>query len=98
MYLIGLEFVSGLATGAILAVALTIAISLTLLPAVLGFVGHNIDKFHVPIVGKKVHDRHGFWDRWSRLIQQRPLPAAVVWSGILFRLAPPLTPAPPRRL
>src|SRR5207302_375906 len=36
MYLIGIEFVAGLATGAILAVALTIAISLTLLPAVLG--------------------------------------------------------------
>src|SRR6185437_14112189 len=50
------------------AVALMIAISLTLLPAILGFVGTNIDKWHVPIVGKKVHDRDGFWYRWSLVI------------------------------
>jgi RND superfamily putative drug exporter len=83
--------VAGLATGAILAVALTIAISLTLLPAVLGFVGRNIDKFHVPIVGKKVHDRDGFWYRWSRLIQRRPLPAAIAGLVILLVLASPVT-------
>src|SRR5207247_1327224 len=91
MYLIGIEFVAGLATGAILAVALTIAISLTLLPAVLGFVGHNIDKFHVPFVGKKVHTRDGFWYRWSRLIQRRPLPAALAGLLILVVLASPVT-------
>ncbi len=91
MYLIGIEFVAGLATGAIFAVALTIAISLTLLPAVLGFVGRNIDKFHVPIVGKKVHDRDGFWYRWSRLIQRRPLPAALAGLLILVVLASPVS-------
>ena len=91
MYLIGIEFVAGLATGAILAVALTIAISLTLLPAVLGFVGRNIDKFHVPIVGKKVHVRDGFWYRWSRLIQRRPLPAALAGLLVLVVLASPVS-------
>jgi putative drug exporter of the RND superfamily len=91
MYLIGIEFVAGLATGAIFAVALTIAISLTLLPAILGFVGRNIDKFHVPIVGKKVHDRDGFWYRWSRLIQRRPLPAAIAGLVVLLVLASPVT-------
>src|SRR4051812_8389148 len=90
MYLIGIEFVAGLATGAIVAVALMIAISLTLLPAVLGFVGRNIDKWHVPIVGKKVHDRDGFWYRWSRVIQRRPVPAALIGLVILLVLASPM--------
>lgn len=90
MYLMGIEFVAGLATAAIVAVALTIAISLTLLPAVLGFVGHNIDKLHVPIVGKKVHTRDGFWYRWSRLIQRRPVPAALAGLVVLLVLASPV--------
>ena len=34
------------------------AVAGALATAVLGFVGHNIDKFHVPIVGKKVHVRY----------------------------------------
>ena len=55
MYLIGIEFVSGLATGAIIAVAMTIATSLTLMPAVLGFVGKNIDRLHVPFVSRSDH-------------------------------------------
>ena len=90
MYLMGIEFVSGLATGAILAVALTIATSLTLLPAVLGFVGRHIDRLHVPIVGKKAHHRTGFWYRWSRVIQRRPLPTAAVGLVILVVLASPV--------
>ena len=90
MYLIGIEFVAGLASGAIVAVALMIAISLTLLPAILGFVGTNIDKWHVPLVGKKVHDRDGFWYRWSRVIQRRPLPAALIGLVILLVLASPM--------
>jgi RND superfamily putative drug exporter len=90
MFLIGIEFVSGLATGAIVAVALTIATSLTLLPAVLGFVGMNIDRLHVPFVSRSDHQRDGFWYRWSRMIQRHPLPAAAAALTILLLLASPV--------
>ncbi|HEY2812997.1 MAG TPA: MMPL family transporter [Acidimicrobiales bacterium] len=90
MYLMGIDFVSGLATGAIIAVAMTIFTSLTLLPAVLGFVGKNIDRLHVPFVSKSDHVRDGFWYRWSRLIQRRPLPAVAVALTILLFLASPV--------
>jgi RND superfamily putative drug exporter len=90
MYLVGIEFVSGLATGAILAVAMTILTSLTLLPAVLGFVGNNIDRLHVPFVSRSDHRRDGFWYRWSRLIQGHPLPAAAAGLLILLVLASPV--------
>jgi RND superfamily putative drug exporter len=90
MYLIGIEFVSGLATGAIIAVAMTIATSLTLMPAVLGFVGNNIDRLHVPFVSRSDHQRDGFWYRWSRQIQRRPLPAAALGLTILLVMASPV--------
>jgi RND superfamily putative drug exporter len=90
MYLIGIGFVSGLATGAIIAVSLTIATSLTLLPAILGFVGKNIDRLHVPFVSRGEHERDGFWYRWSRLIQRRPVPAAVIGLVIMLVLASPI--------
>ena len=44
MLLIGLTFVSGMALGAGLVVAITVAASLTLLPALLGFAGDNIER------------------------------------------------------
>ncbi|HEX6419800.1 MAG TPA: MMPL family transporter [Acidimicrobiales bacterium] len=44
MLLIGVTFVSGLALGAALVVAITVAASLTLLPALLGFAGDKIER------------------------------------------------------
>ena len=44
MLLIGLTFVSGMALGAGLVVAVTVAASLTLLPALLGFAGDNVER------------------------------------------------------
>ncbi|HEV3225869.1 MAG TPA: MMPL family transporter [Acidimicrobiales bacterium] len=91
MYLIGIDFVSGLATGALIAVAMTIATSLTLLPAILGFVGKNIDRLHVPGVSRGEHERDGFWYRWSRIIQRRPLPFAIGALLVLLVLASPVS-------
>ena len=91
MYLIGIGFVSGLATGAIIAVAMTIATSITLLPAILGFVGTNIDRLHVPGVSKGEHERDGFWYRWSRLVQRKPVPAAVGALLVMLVLASPVS-------
>src|SRR5690606_36193089 len=44
MLRIGVTFVSGLALGAALVVAITVAASLTLLPALIGFAGDNIER------------------------------------------------------
>src|SRR3990170_6742276 len=46
--LMGFSFVEGLAIGGAAAVAVTIIASVTLLPAVLGFVGAKIDKWRLP--------------------------------------------------
>ena len=48
LFLIGVSFIRGLAIGASLAVLFVMAAAVTLLPAVLGFVGHTIDRFALP--------------------------------------------------
>jgi RND superfamily putative drug exporter len=91
MLLIGLNAIHGLAVGTALAVLLTMAASVTLLPAMLGFVGRNIDKLGLP------HRKHAegeyresFWHRWSRVIQRHPWPAAVAGLVVLLLLAAPV--------
>jgi RND superfamily putative drug exporter len=90
----GLSFINGLAVGAALAVLITMTASVTLLPAMLGFVGHKIDKFAVPVLHRSAASattREGFWFRWSRRIQHRPWPFAVGALLLLVVLAFPVT-------
>ncbi|HZQ58130.1 MAG TPA: MMPL family transporter, partial [Acidimicrobiales bacterium] len=94
MFLMGLSFVNGLAVGAAFAVLIAMAASVTLLPAMLGFTGRNIDKFHVPRLHASTTTadaRLGFWFRWSRRIQRRPWPYAVGALALLLVLAFPVT-------
>jgi RND superfamily putative drug exporter len=89
LFLIGVSFIRGLAVGATLAVLFVMAAAITLLPAVLGFVGYTIDRFALP-GAKKVRDpEQSFWARWSRTLQARPWPAAIGGLLILVVLAIP---------
>ena len=64
----------GLAVGAIAAVLMVLAAALTLLPAMLGFVGRAIDRLHVPACRSGLpRPAAGFWYRWSRTVQRRPV-------------------------
>jgi len=94
MFLMGLSFIDGLAVGSALAVLITMIASITLLPAMLGFCGPNIDKFHVPVLHRTASSastRGGFWFRWSRRIQRRPWPFALGALVLLLLLAFPVT-------
>ncbi|HWW52902.1 MAG TPA: MMPL family transporter, partial [Acidimicrobiales bacterium] len=94
MFLMGLSFVNGLAIGAAFAVLITMAASVTLLPAMLAFAGRNIDKFHVPRLHSSASSeeaRDGFWFAWSRRIQRRPWPFALGALVVLLVLAFPAT-------
>ena len=91
LYLMGIAFVQGLAVGTSLTVALVMLASITLLPAVLGFAGYNIDKLSVP--GRRTretHSRQSLWFRWSRIVQRRPWPAFLATLAILGVLAVPM--------
>lgn len=62
--------------------------ALTLLPALLGLIGHRVDKFGLPHRAQR-NDRPGLAYKWSRFIQRRPWPAALAGAAILLALAAP---------
>jgi RND superfamily putative drug exporter len=91
MFMLNLDFVRSIAIVAVLAVFMTMLASLTLLPALLGFCGRNIDRFGLP--HRKTAESNGdtsFWYRWSRLIQYHPWPSLVVSVVLLVGLALPV--------
>ena len=55
MLTMGLSFLHGVAGSSVLAVLAVLAASLTLLPAILGFVGTNIDRLRLPLTGRSSH-------------------------------------------
>jgi RND superfamily putative drug exporter len=93
IFLLGLPFVYGLALGAIAAVVLIMAATLTLLPALLGFAGQSIDRLQVGNLLHRGHTgdhRRSFWWRWSRVVQRHPWAAALGSLTVLVVLALPL--------
>jgi RND superfamily putative drug exporter len=88
MFLMGLSFLHGLAVGTSLAVVLAVLAAITLLPALLGFVGFNIDKFHV---GRRTPtSKETIAHRWARVVQRRPAVIAVASLAVLLIVASPL--------
>ena len=89
--LMGFEFVEGLAVGGAATVAVTMIASVTLLPALLGFVGEKIDRWRLPIFHQ---DESKFEQsvayRWSRVIQRFPWPAAIAGLAVLVLMSIPL--------
>ncbi|HET9729441.1 MAG TPA: MMPL family transporter, partial [Acidimicrobiia bacterium] len=82
-------FIQAMAIGAALAVLFVMAAAVTLLPAVLGFVGHTIDKFALPGTRRARSSDQSVWARWSRVLQKRPWPAAIGGLLVLVVLALP---------
>jgi RND superfamily putative drug exporter len=89
LFAIGVSFIRGLAVGASLAVVFVMLAAVTLLPAVLGFVGRTIDKWSLPFAKRQKPPEQTFWARWSRTLQAHPVPAAVFGLLLLLVLALP---------
>lgn len=91
MFLMGIDFVKGLAVSSSIVVFITMAASVTLLPAILGFVGNNIDKLSLPGAAKREAKSHrGGWWKWSRFLQRHPWPFALLGFLLLGALALPV--------
>ena len=88
--LMGQPAMNGFAFTVVLAVLVVMAATVTLLPAVLGFAGRNIERLHVPFVSRSVRSYDASrWFRWSRFIQRRPWWAAIGSLAVLVALAAP---------
>jgi RND superfamily putative drug exporter len=91
LMIMGLGFLYGLAASVSFTVLVMMFASISLLPALLGFVGRTIDRFHIPFV-KRDSERggeHNLAHRWSRVVQRYPWPAAIVAFVVLVALALP---------
>jgi RND superfamily putative drug exporter len=92
MFFLNLDFMRSMAIGAVLAVLMTMLAAITLLPAMLGFVGRNIDRFGLPHRAARAEGdvARSFWYRWSRIIQANPWPALIITTVLLIIMAIPV--------
>ncbi len=95
MLAIGVSFLYGLAVAAAIGVALTMVAALTLLPAMLGFIGPKVmsrkQKRNLAENGPRIvgADSRGFWSRWADWVQRFPWLAAGAAFFVIILLALP---------
>ena len=90
MLLMGLNFLYGLAVGTSLAVAVAVGAALTLLPALLGFLGFNVDKLSIHRKRAAGQTRISAWTRWADFVQRHPWPIAVIGFVVLASASLPV--------
>src|SRR5581483_8444613 len=90
MLLMGLEFLYGLAVGTSIAVLIAVSAALTLLPALLGFLGFNIAKFSGHRQRPEGRTRMSVFTRWADFVQRNPWPVAVIGFLVLASASLPV--------
>lgn len=86
---------TSLGIGAIIVVVVAVLSSMTLLPAVLGLLGDNINRLRVPVIGAKLNQPESVsggqsaWDRIINAVMKRPAVSLVVAVAILVAAAIP---------
>ncbi|MFL5834415.1 MAG: MMPL family transporter [Solirubrobacterales bacterium] len=93
LFLTGLPYMYGVAISAAFAVLIVMLASITLLPALLAYLGPRVDRLKIPVLGRRLdrpeEDGNSPAARWSHWVQKRPWPAALVAAAILLALAAP---------
>src|SRR5436305_6391757 len=92
LFLTGLPYMYGVAISAALAVLVVMLASITLLPSLLAYLGQNVDRLRIPLLGRSLdakEDGESPAARWSHAVQRRPWTAAIVATAILLALAAP---------
>jgi RND superfamily putative drug exporter len=90
--LTGLPYMYGVAISASLAVLVVMLAAVTLLPALLSYLGPRVDRLRIPFLGRTLRAEGGSNSpaaRWSHAVQRRPWPAAIAATAVLLALAAP---------
>lgn len=97
LFLVGVEYMRGTALATGIAVLVVMVTAVTLLPALLALLGPRVNKWKLPGV-KSAHERRmreqdldhlPLAARWSRHVQRRPWPMAIVATAVLLALSIP---------
>jgi len=97
LFAMGLSFMRGAALVTILSVIVVMLASITLFPALLGYLGRHIDRLRLPLLrsrtiqvstGGHVQPSRG-WMAWSRLVDRHRVVAALTGLALLLLIAAP---------
>src|SRR3954451_19259725 len=97
LFLTGLSYMYGVALSAAIAVLVMMLASITLLPSLLAYLGPNVDRLRIPLLGRGLRpDRVAASEgkespalRWAHGVQKRPWLAAIAATAVLLALAAP---------
>ncbi|GAA4244500.1 MMPL family transporter [Dactylosporangium darangshiense] len=97
LFAMGLSFMRGAALVTILGVLVTLVASMTLFPALLGYLGRHVDRLRLPLgrraaltvaAGGHIEPSRA-WLRWSTFVQRHRFVSALAGLAILLALAAP---------
>ena len=92
LVLTGLNYMYGVAISTSLAVLVVMFASITLLPALLSYLGPRVDRLRIPFLSRGLEvkaDGDSLAARWSHAVQRRPWTAAILATVVLLALAAP---------
>lgn len=97
LFLIGVEYMQGVAVSTSASILVVMIAAITLLPALLAMLGRRVNKWKLPGVQSAHQRRERENDpdhlplaaRWSRQVQKRPWPMAIAATAVLLLLAIP---------
>jgi RND superfamily putative drug exporter len=94
MLVLNVSFISGLGIAAAITVLFTMAAALTLLPALLGFLGLRVlsrkERRRLAADGPAPDSTSGAWARLAAFIQRHPAPLAAAAAAVMLVLAIPV--------
>jgi uncharacterized membrane protein YdfJ with MMPL/SSD domain len=88
MFLTGDPTFKGFGAATILVVAVAVLGSLTVLPAMLAWLGDRVERIHIPVV-KSLRPKHGegrFWSAILTPVLRHPIPTIILAGGFLVAL------------
>jgi uncharacterized membrane protein YdfJ with MMPL/SSD domain len=88
MFLTGDPTFKGFGAATILVVAVAVLGSLTVLPAMLAWLGDRVERIHIPVV-KSLRPKHGegrFWSAILTPVLRHPIPTIILSGGFLIAL------------
>ncbi|WP_243059368.1 MMPL family transporter [Nocardioides sp. SR21] len=86
----GIPLVSTLGLASAIAVVAAVLVAITLLPALLGLLGHRVNWLALPGFMRSTHThKGGVWERWAGVVRRHPVVVTVVSLAALVPLIIP---------
>ena len=93
MVLLPLPFIRAIGLGGMLIPMISVAATITLLPAVLSLLGTRINRLRIPVLWRlaNLDDHHGgrFWPGWAGFVVRRPWPVFAVGAILIALIVSP---------